>query len=163
MVLILSYPLGFQKNLALWNEIERLENQKEKARNAPGKIRVMEKQLKGLNTKINRFSVHDSMGQEKVLSIVSTLCQKYNVKLNKFPKLVSSKKGVYPINIQKFVLKGRFKPMVRFLRHLEQKAQIGLVASARFYKEKAHYGDHKKDLYLNIYLQNIKTQWDESS
>lgn len=161
-VLFLIYTLSISKTIAAYSDYNASKVKVESAKNAPEQARQLEKQLLEMNSKIGRKETVGEDIVQSLLELVTNYCQDNQAVLREFPEGTIANNGDLFINTNPIVVEGSFSTLVKLVYLLEQKVDLGKIASVKY----ALVKDRKsKEIALTatIYIQNIKKRKNDTT
>lgn len=152
--LILVYLLAVKNTLTLYQENQKLEAFVSINKNSQQKVEDLKLRSEQINAQVKKYFVDSITHDENLIKAVSELCQSENVLLKEMPIIEKNKQGNYYIYTNRVMLEGGYHNLLKVLHQLENKQNVGRIASVQY----KTYTDHKKKkevLMLLLYIQTI--------
>ena len=152
--LILVYMLAIRNTLALYEENQKLESFVHVHKSSAQKYADVKLRSEEINSKVKKYFADSATHDENLIKVVSELCHSEGVLLKEMPLIEKNKQGNYYIYTNRLVLEGGYHGLLKVLHQLENKQNVGRIASAQY----KTYTDHKKKkevLTLLLYIQTI--------
>lgn len=154
VLLLCSYYLSVQKTLGLRSEFLGLSQKSEDIESIHQDMARWQTLNASMDQKLGGDYVLAGF-QESLLSAVGSYCENHDVVLAEFSKPFTGSEGGYEIETVILTLEGPFKALLQLVHHLETGFKGGRVSSVEFVKEK-DYRKNKDELYLRLYVQNVR-------
>lgn len=161
VVLFLVYTFGIKKTIAAYSEYSENKNKMEQALNAPLMAEQLEKELIRMDAKIGNHNTREENINEALLSLITTYCQSNHAVLREFPQTSINEDGDLSVETNRFIIGGNFFTLINLVYLLEQKYNLGKVASVN-YQLKKDFKTQEMQLTANVFLQNIKKKQHEN-
>lgn len=159
---IFSYKMAFQNTIAVYQNVQSLEEQLRQAEDAPQKVNALRQQMMSIDQVLGKGGAETTLSaksdtnvQQKLLGIVTDYCSKGDVVLREFPKTMQKTQDDYLVETNVFTVEGGFTKLLGLIYSLEQKSRIGKIASVNFLSKK-DFKTKSLTLTSTIYLQNVK-------
>ncbi|MDD3685240.1 MAG: hypothetical protein PHE56_00600 [Bacteroidales bacterium] len=153
-----SYQLAISDTISSYKACVKLEEQYDKAKDAPQKMQVLKTQLNNLNQEIN--CPEDINFQEQLLKKITAFKGNGNIVLRELPEPIYYKEQDLLVETQVVKIEGGFHDLLKLLNEMETDFNYSKVSSAGFEIEN-DYKNNRLRLSLKIYFQNIKIYADE--
>lgn len=154
VLLFVVWQMGIKKTLEIRESCVEAEQQAEQLKDVPHKMALLEYELKDLKGRLGAVDVDSTEEQQKLLELLTNYCQKNGTVLREFPQTESKAKGDMTIQTKHFMVQGSFDKLLRLVYILEQKQQVGKVASVQYCLQKERTS-RKTVLVASIYIQNL--------
>jgi hypothetical protein len=152
-VLFICYQLAFKKTIAAWKVHHDLQKQITESGDVTTQPGYLVRKNFNLNNIINLFNADTINFRSNILSSISLLAERENVKLSEVP----SQDPVYhtpQFIIQKLNFEGDYFALLKTLNRIESTRQIGMVRSAGIRSVKSSdYNSDKKKLVMEVYME----------
>lgn len=156
LMFLLCYQFSFRQTIQLYSEINNLEKKNEMSDRLPFELDSIRNEINNYHSLLGNTDFSPSEIQQQILNLSTIICDKLpGIKIIEFPKLLTMNSEDAEIRISRLQLKGRFKPLLLFLNEFEKTTKSGKVISTHF-EIKKNYHANIEELYLTIYIQNIK-------
>jgi hypothetical protein len=155
ILLLIIYNMSIKKTIALYSNNKQMKQKLEMAATAPMMANKLEKQLSQMERKIGKQNKTGQDQAQALLELVTNYCQDNKIVLREFPEPVSVIKGDLLISTTPFVVEGDFASLLKLVYLLEQKANLGKIASVH-YMTKKDMRTKEFALTATIYIQNVK-------
>ena len=152
---VLSYFFAFKKTFELANNVSIINNEIQNASSAPERIRMLQKNLQTLDSKMQRYLFDSTHHQEFIMGLVTRFCSVNKLILKEFPQLSVKEETDIFLETTTITVQGAFIDLCKLIYYFEQKAKIGRISSVR-YEAGMDYKTRKKTLTATIFLQNIR-------
>lgn len=155
VILFLIYTLSINKTIRAYSDYNVAEAKMQLAKNAPQQVKELKRQLLQMESMIGKKETSGQDLVQSLLELVTNYCQNNHAVLREFPEATTTSKEDLLINTNPIVVEGSFSELVKLVYLLEQKANLGKIASVKY----ALVKDRKsKEMALTatIYIQNIK-------
>lgn len=152
--LILIYLLAVKNTLSLYQENKKLETFVGAHKSNELKVQDIKQRTELINAQVKKYFVDSVTHDENLMKAVSDLCHNEGVLLKEMPIIEKNKQGNYYIYTNRVVLEGTYHKLLKVLHQLENKQNVGRIASVQY----KTYTDHKKKkevLMLLLYIQTI--------
>jgi hypothetical protein len=148
------YSFCIKKTLSLISEVKDTELKTEMAKDAPAASALLTKEIEKIDRKIGtkRSPGNDN---QSLLGLVTSYCKSNNAVLREFPEATEAASGSFLVATNRFEVEGDFSSLLSLVYILEQKVDLGKIASVN-YSLKKNLKNHELVLTATIYLQNIK-------
>ena len=149
------YFLSVSKTIHVYSEYNTAAGKMEMAANAPVLAAELEKKLQAMDANIGSRKVAEGDAVQSLLELVTNYCQDHHSVLREFPEASTAANGDLVVCTNVIVVEGQFSDLLQLVYQLEQKSDLGKIASVYYALRK----DRKsKDMALTatIYIQNIK-------
>lgn len=157
ILLYIIYNFGVKKTLLAYKSYAEAESKIALAKNATEMAVGLEEQLLRIDSQIGHQDISNDNIKQQLLQIVTDYCREHKAILREFPKTTINQQSDLFIETNHFVVEGNFKTLLELVYLLEQKNQIGKVASVN-YQYKKNPITRKMSLTASIYLQNVTNQ-----
>ena len=151
LMLFCIYKLAISETLSSMTQCAELEQQVQGLENIPARINDLKKKIRTTQS----YTSNQTGKQKELLEIVSSYCEKEHLVLREFPKVEREIKENLEVETNRFTVQGEFPSLLKLVYDLEQKDQVGRIASVNYRLQK----DPKTkstSLCAEIYVQQIK-------
>jgi hypothetical protein len=156
VLLLLSYQLAFKKTMEAWQINKHLKAQLFEATNLSYQPAYLERKNKNLTNIIGRYKTDTVAFRSNIISTISAIAEKENVKLSEVPvqdPLYHTDQFI----IQKLNFEGSFFALTKVLKQLQATKGIGVVRSASYKAVNVRSNtDEAKKLTMEVYLETDK-------
>ncbi len=154
LLILLSWNLAIKETLGLKSKIENLQQKLTMVEQAPKQIARLENELNQIqgNSKLLYSSVLTM--RESLLSEITELSIKHNVKLKSFPEYFIQEKENFELTTSPIVLEGNYKELLSLMHEFEKENTSGKISSSHFKIEESRRTG-KRTLFLTLYIQSI--------
>jgi hypothetical protein len=156
VLLLLSYQLAFKKTIEAWQINKRLKEQLIRATDLSYQPAYLERKNKNLTNIINRYKTDTVAFRSNIISSISSIAEKENVKLSEVPV----QDPLYHTNqfiIQKLNFEGSYFALTKVLKQLQARSGIGMVRSVTYKAINVKSNkDEAKKLIIEVYLETAK-------
>jgi hypothetical protein len=159
LVLWLVFQVSVKPTLLLKANCKEKEKAVEALSSSPQRINQATRKLENLNHEFRSFSMGGSTARDLILEEISQYCNKHNISVYNYPESHISDNNKFVVETNRIVLKSNFKRLLKLVHFLEGKAEFGKIISLHFYTEE-NRKTKKKNLFLELIIQNIKTDED---
>ena len=149
------YNNAIQKTLDVKSKYDTLKQQIQSNELSVTHINQLQAESNTLNTILGTTKEAEEDIQQNLLEEVSEYCNKNKITLTKFPETTSFREKEYIIETNEFEVKGTFKKLLQLQYNIENNFKGARVASVHYYSKK-NIKTKELELFLNVYLQNIK-------
>ena len=152
VMLVVCYQLAFKKTIEAWQLHRQLESQLSKSGNVNFQPGYSERKSANISRILNMYKVDTVNYRSNIISKISSIAEKENVKLSEVPvedpALHSNK-----LIIQKLAFEGDYFPLLKTLNELEKTSGIGMIRSIDIKSASHQYGESpSKKLVLTVQL-----------
>lgn len=161
VVAFLVYSFGVKKTIVAYSEYTGNRDKMEQAANAPAMAEQLEKELIRMDAKIGNHNTREENKNEALLSLITGYCQSNHAVLREFPQTTVNEDGDLSVETNRFTIAGNFSTLINLVYLLEQKYNLGKVASVN-YQLKKDFKTQEMQLTANVFLQNIKKKQHEN-
>jgi hypothetical protein len=153
VLLLISYQLAFKKTAEAWQLNNHLKTQLAQSTDVSYQPQYAERKNNNLGKLINLYKADTANFRSNVISIISSVAEKENVKLSEVP----SQDLLYhtaQFIIQKLNFEGDYFSLIKVLNRLQSTKEIGMVRAVNF-KTIAipSNADKGKKLVLEVYME----------
>ncbi len=159
VALLVAYHLSFAKGMTQVSEFQRLSRMEEETWQ-------VEKDLahwQARNAQLNEVLGNSNKAgfEENLLNMVGLFCEAQRMDVEQFSEPEIGYQNGYRIETISVRVRGSFHQLLSLLHHMEEDFRSGRIVSLDFEKE-LDYKRRKEELYLKLYVQNIKPVEDEA-
>lgn len=156
LLFLLCYQFSFRQTIQLNSEINSLEKKNSLSGRLPIELDSIRNEIHSYHELLGNTDLSSSEIQQQILNLSTQICDTIpDIKIIEFPRQMKMISEDSEVRISSLQLKGRFKPLLLFLNQFESKIKSGKVISTHF-SAKKNYRTGSQELYLTIYIQNIK-------
>jgi hypothetical protein len=153
IALFLAYKLSFKKALEAYREHHSLTELDKRAWQVETDLETWRAKSRALD---NRLGTSTALGfEENLLNMVGLFCEEHKLDVDLFDQPAIGLQNGYRVETIMLKISGGFKELLSLLFHLERNFRSGRIASVSFEKE-MNYKRGVEELYLKLYVQNIK-------
>ena len=156
VLLIICYQLAFKRTFAAWQLHKRLTGQSAQSGNLSVQPAYLYRKDQNLSKIIGQYKTDTSLFRSNIISTISLLAEKENVKLSDVP-VQDPLYNTSRFTIQKLSFDGDFFSLTKVLNRLYLTHDVGIVRSVtyRTVKLRSKAEDVKK-IIMDVYLENVK-------
>jgi len=154
LMLLLCYQLSFKKTIAAWQMNKQLNAQFAQSINLSIQPAYLERKNLNLHKIINSYRIDTNAFRSNILSTISLMAEKENVKLSEIPiqdPLYNNQRFIY----QKLSFEGNFFDLTKVLDELKKGKGIGMIRSIAYKAINLHENSGQK-LLLEIWVETVK-------
>lgn len=155
IVAVMIYSFAIKRTIAAYKQVAENQAKMEQAANAPAMAEQLEKELIRMDAKIGNHNTREGNINEALLSLITDYCQSHHAVLREFPETSYTEDGDLAIENNHFMIGGNFSTLINLVYLLEQKYNLGKIASVN-YQLKKDFKTKEMQLTATIFLQNIK-------
>ncbi|HEX8514829.1 MAG TPA: hypothetical protein VF868_01430 [Bacteroidia bacterium] len=155
-----AYHLAIKKTIIAYGDFQQSSARSELVANVPLLTAQLEKQLTQMDLRIGTRNKNTQNRDQELLEFITNYCEDNDAVLKEFPQNTSFDQGDLEIETNRFVVQGNFSTLLQLTYFLEQKKQLGKVASVQ-YQVKKDLKSREMELTSTIYLQNFKKKHNE--
>jgi hypothetical protein len=156
LLLLLSYQFAFKKTIEAWQINKRLKAQLTLAADLSYQPAYFERKSNNLSLVINRYKTDTVAFRSNIISSISLIAEKENVKLSEVP-VQDPAYHTDQFIIQKLSFEGGFFALTKVPNQLQATDGIGLVRSVSYKIMGNGSNQHEsKKLVMEIYLETSK-------
>ncbi|GEM_PF-4640694 len=150
----IGWNVALSETLALRNEYKEIQKELEGSEDIGKNIGVMKSTLKQYSQLIGEIAT-DDFSHELLLSEISKLCVRHNVRITEFPEVNIHDLSSDRIFTSKVAIEGTTFNLLKLLKQYETKGKSGSIVSTRFYS-KTYRKTGKTTCIMVMYIENIK-------
>jgi hypothetical protein len=156
LLLLLSYQFALKKTIEAWQINKRLKTQLTQAADLSYQPAYIERKSDNLSLVINRYKTDTVAFRSSIISTISLIAEKENVKLSEVP-VQDPAYHTDQFIIQKLSFEGSFFALTKVLNELQATGGIGLARSVTYKIMGAKANpDESKKLVMEIYFETAK-------
>jgi hypothetical protein len=148
------WNVALSETLILRSEYKEIQKELENSEDIGKNIGIMKSTLKQYSQLIGEIAT-DEFSHEQLLSEISKLCVRYNVRITEFPEVNIHDLSSDRIFTSKVVIEGTTFNLLKLLKQYETKGKSGSIVSTRFYS-KTYRKTGKTTCILVMYIENVK-------
>ena len=151
LIMLLGYFLSFSKTMELSSENNQLKGYEMQKDNLPLKIASVNRSLQKLDSLI---SLNETSYQARLLSTLSTYCEKYNTVLIEVKDVEFTQYEKLPYETYSLKIEGKYINLVKTLQAMENNFGLGKIQSVNYQKE-INRKTKRISLVLQLYLTRV--------
>jgi hypothetical protein len=156
IVLLLSYQLAFKKTLEAWQHNTSLKHQLAQSTDLSYQPEYQERKNNNLGKIVNLYKADTLNFRSNIISIISSIAEKENVKLTEVPTQDPLYRTPQFI-IQKLNFEGDYFSLAKVLNELQRAKEIGVIRGAMYKMTALHLNaNDSKKLVLEVYLEIVR-------
>ncbi len=160
-LMILSYFLAISKTLSEREKFSLLTQKHKQVQNLSSELKKWSNLSQQLDVSLGGQEFYLDF-HEGLLSSVGTFCHENQIQLVEFSEPFEGIDESYSVETIVLKFQGKYHPLLKLVHHLEETFKGGKISSASFTKEK-NFKKNREELFLELYIQNIKLISDESN
>jgi hypothetical protein len=156
VLLLLGYQLALKKTIEAWQVNKRLKTQLTQAADLSYQPAYLERKNNNLTNIINRYKADTVAFRSNIISVISSIAEKENIKLSEVPV----QDPLYHMDqfiIQKMDFEGTYFALTKVLKQLQGTTGVGLIRSVDYkVTGQRSNADEAKKLIMEVYLETVK-------
>lgn len=153
LLIAVSYKRAFKVTIETIDAKQEMGQKIELAKHAVQEIRNTQKDISFLNKLLGKENVTIEKVQQTFLDFLEKKSK--NVIVYQMDEVLTFNHPDFTINTHRVILKGKFKPTLMFLYHLEKEYDLAKLVHVDFAYKKFN-SDEKDQLFTTILLQNYE-------